>query len=287
MNINIEDARKNDLLKEMFFEQHIRLVYKVAHKLKNIHLDLEERIGFGQLGLLKAFNTFDPNLSFAWSTYATKVITNEILYENRKATYKRSQNIQSLDKVIVEDGKNDELCLKDIISTPEDDYNKFDFEAIFMAYDEFINVYSEKEPRLIQILDMYIFERKTTIEIANLFGVTQPTGSRLIKKAIMALQEIAIKMDIIDGHNDYSKKNNPGVVKRSKEKENPVKCRALYVILNYPELTSNEIGKIVNWDPMKVGRLRNSYTNGTFTLTPDESVKEQVEKYLANKKIYA
>jgi RNA polymerase sporulation-specific sigma factor len=283
--INIEDARKNDLLKEMFLEQNIKLVYSVAHKI-NVYLDFDEKVSAGQLGYLKAFNTFDSNLNYNFSTYATRLITNEILMENRKAIYKRSQRVQSLEKVIAEDG-NDQLLLKDIVAIKENEYNNFDYQAVVMAYNKFIEIYSKKEPRLVQIFNMYIFEKKTTIDIAKTMDITQPWASKLVKKAIMSLQEIAIEMDIIDGYNNYSKKNNPGVVKERKDKENPTKCRALYVILNYPELSSNEIGKIVNWDPMKVGKLKRSYINGTFKLSPDSSIKEQVEKYLVNKKIYA
>lgn len=287
--IDIRDARKNDLLKEMFFEQHIGLVYKTAHKFFNMKIDLEERISAGQLGLIKAFNTYDPDLNFAFSTYAIKCIKNEILYEHRKYSTKTKlvKKIQSFDTVIAGGGDGDALLLEDILSLPEEEYTTEDFKAIDNVYKKFIETYSETDPRLIQAFNMFIFENKTTAEIGKILGISQAYGSRIATKAVKLIQEIAIELEIIEGFNKYYKKTPSKQFHDNKNRENKIKQKALYVILNYPELNVDEVSRIVNWGTIKIGLLRRSYNKGTFTLPPDDSIKEKVEKYLETKKLYA
>lgn len=281
--IDIIDARNNNYLKDLFFEQNIGLVYRVAHKLNNIMLDLEERISLGQLGLMNAFNTYNTDLPYAFSTYATKCIMNEILYENRKARYRRSQKIQSLEKPINTSVDGDQLLLMDIISNPEEDFDAEDFKLVEEVYEEFKYYYSIKNPDMIKIFDMFILEEKTTADIGKELGYSQSQGSRLAKKTIQAIQEIAIEMEVIDCFNRYAKRPKREDAKKVKEKDNNIKRKILYAILNYPKLEQFEISKIFNCSSIKVGLVKRSYENGTFKLSPDDSAKKIIENYLANK----
>lgn len=285
--VNIIDARNNEFLKEEFFRQNLSLVYHVAYKLKNLPFDDDEKISLGHLGLIKAFENYDEKSGWAFSTYACKCIKNEILMENRKSIYKRK--FQSLEEAIVSKGSKDEITLKEIIPTEEEEYNKEDIDYVIEAYKKFVDVYSKKDPQLIEAFNMIIFNNKTTKDVADKFNLVQSSGSRMLQRAIKALQEIAIEMEIIDGFNKYNKRSNApsDYAKKSKERDNKVKQKALYIIINYPELDIYDISKILSWNPAKVSLLKISHNKGTFKLSPDDSIKLKVEKYLANKNLYS
>jgi RNA polymerase sigma factor (sigma-70 family) len=284
--VNIIDARNNEFLKEEFFKQNLGLVYKVVYKLNNLQMDTDEKISIGQFALLKAFNTYNPE-KYEFSTYAIKCITNEILYEYRKSYYKYSKTVQSLNKPIHKSSGGVDLLLLDTIPEKFEDYGIDDFNSVIKVYNEFINIYSKKDPQLVEAFKMYVFENKTTKYIADRYNLVQSSGSRMVARAIKAIQEIAIKMDIIDNFNSHTKKIKSGDVKKKKEKEDGIKRKILYIILNYPELSSHEISEITNWSIMRVVKLKESYDKGTFKLSPDDSIKLKVEKYLANKKLYS
>lgn len=72
--------------KEKIFAENYRLIYHVANKyVIRGGIDREELYHSGLLGMVKALNTYDKNMGEAkFSTYAIRVITNEILYFMRR-----------------------------------------------------------------------------------------------------------------------------------------------------------------------------------------------------------
>jgi RNA polymerase sporulation-specific sigma factor len=281
--INIVDARNNEFLKEEFFKQNIKLVYKVASNLRNIFISQDEKISIGSFGLVKAFNTYDVESGYAFSTYAMRVIANEILMVNRE---NRKVKPLSLDGVAAKDKDDKELLLIDTLAAEEGDFDKGDFAITKEVYKKFTEIYSEKDPKLLQVFNLYILEDKTTGDIGKIVGHTQAHVSRLAAKAVKSIQEIAIEMEVIEGFNRYGKRGAESKAKKIKNSNINTKRRALYIAINYPELTSREIAEILKWTAMSVSRVILSHKKGTFNLTPDESIEPKVQEYLANKKIY-
>lgn len=68
--------------KDEFIEQNLPLVHFVAKQfLKRAHasrVDYEDVFGAGCVGLVKAYNNFDPDQGFQFSTYAVHAISGEI-----------------------------------------------------------------------------------------------------------------------------------------------------------------------------------------------------------------
>lgn len=281
--IDIRAARKDESLVNDFFEQNKGLARSVAFKYTNTGVERDELISLAYFGMVKAFNTFNIDSTTSFSTYAVPVMHNEILMELRKISVKnRLQKTQSLDFAVKKGiGEENDLKLEDIIEIPEDGFKTEDFDALYDVIDVF-KLRFQNEPRLIKILHMYIVERKSTRDIAKEFGVCQPQGSKLAKKAIKEFQKIAIEMDIIDGFNEFYKRAKSGNIRKEKEKENAMKAKILYIIENYPELKSNEVGQIVGTNAQVVGIMISKIEKGKkINLTPDPSVKELVEKYIA------
>lgn len=205
--ISIIDARNNEHLKEEFFNQNMGLVHKVAfYNLKSVPLDKADKLSLGSFGLVKAFNTYNIDSGIAFSTYAMRCITNEILMEDRKSVNKNSRKNLHLDGAVGQDKEGNELLLMDVVFKLEDDFDSEDLKLVKRVYKKFIEVYSEKEPKLIQVFDMFVLEEKTTVEIAKKIGFGQPSASRAAQRAIKAIQKIAIEMEVIEGFNRYARR---------------------------------------------------------------------------------
>jgi RNA polymerase sigma factor FliA len=73
--------------RERLIGQHLGLVYHVARRLvrgKQMQVELEELVSAGSLGLIEAFNNFDPSRGLAFSTFAAPRIRGAILDELRR-----------------------------------------------------------------------------------------------------------------------------------------------------------------------------------------------------------
>ena len=64
-------------------EDNIRLAYWCAHQMKSVPLELEERISAALFGLVKAAGHYDPEKGILFSTYAVRIMQNEILTKIR------------------------------------------------------------------------------------------------------------------------------------------------------------------------------------------------------------
>lgn len=60
---------------------NLRLVFKIAEKLRNCGIDKDDLIQLGNLGLCKAARNFDPTKSMPFAPYAVKCIKGTILNE--------------------------------------------------------------------------------------------------------------------------------------------------------------------------------------------------------------
>ena len=71
--------------KDKLIEHNIRLVLYIVNKqFATVDFDKEELVGIGNIGLIKAIDTYNIDKSIEFTTYATKVIENEILMFLRK-----------------------------------------------------------------------------------------------------------------------------------------------------------------------------------------------------------
>ena len=91
---------------------NIRFVlYEVTNKFQKVDYDKKDLVSIGNLGLIKAINTYDLSKGFEFATYATRCIDNEILMFLRKL--KKEQAVDSIDRVIFQDKDGSEMKLGD------------------------------------------------------------------------------------------------------------------------------------------------------------------------------
>ena len=95
-----------------------KLAYEIVHRYREkvkAFIEYEDLKSIALLGLVKAANTFDSSKGNTFSTYAFRVIENQILMQIRKDT--KLNKICSLEN-LVQDGEK--MRYEDLI---EDDYN--------------------------------------------------------------------------------------------------------------------------------------------------------------------
>lgn len=142
----------------------------IALKSLNLNLLDEDLYSIGIIGVVKAVNTFNPDKGFAFSTYATQIIRNEILATFRK---KRIIPVFSLDEPHqLENGES--VNFSEMIA----DSSRFEEEVIAdMQIKQIFSKLSDREKKIISLS----MDGKTQREIAEILGLTQSYISRIIK----------------------------------------------------------------------------------------------------------
>ncbi|MBE3596272.1 MAG: RNA polymerase sporulation sigma factor SigE [Hydrogenibacillus sp.] len=175
--------------RSVLVERNLRLVVYIARKFDHSGVYLEDLIGIGSIGLIKAVNTFDPDKKIKLATYASRCIENEILMFLRRNHKVRSE--VSLDEPLNVDGDGNELIVSDILGTDGDEVER-DIEASVER--ELLKAALEKldeRERTIMTLRFGLAggEEMTQKEVADLLGISQSYISRLEKRIIKRLQQ--------------------------------------------------------------------------------------------------
>lgn len=159
----------SDYAKEQVVLNNVGVVGVILKSL-NLNTQDEDLYSTGLIGLVKAVNTFNPDKGFAFSTYATPIIRNEIL-----ATFKKKRIIPvfSLDEPYqLENGES--VDFSEMIT----DGRRFEEEVITdMQIKQIFSALSDREKKIISLS----MDGKTQTEIADIFGISQPCVSRIIK----------------------------------------------------------------------------------------------------------
>lgn len=188
-------------------EHNIRLVlYIVRKNFKAPIYDQEELVAIGNIGLMKAINTFDISKNIRFSSYACVCIKNEIwqFLEHEK----KKVNTESLEKVIMCDKDGNELKLLDIIADNCDiasDYIRNDCLRIIR---EFVYKLPKREGEVIKMSFGFYGKIYNQQEIAEKLSLSQSTISRTIVKVINMIDNILTAYGIIEKNSDCKIKTN-------------------------------------------------------------------------------
>ena len=108
--------------KEILIHHNLRLVAHIVKKYNQAD-EADDLISVGSLGLIKAINTFQPDVGTQFSTYAAKCIENEILMLLR--VNKKHKNTLSIEDVLSSDSEDNEITLSDIMYPSEENIEKW------------------------------------------------------------------------------------------------------------------------------------------------------------------
>ena len=175
-------------IRQALIEHNIRLVVYIARKFDNTGIHLEDLISIGNIGLIKAVNTFNTDKNIKLATYASRCIENEILMFLRRTS--RLRNEVSLDEPLNTDWDGNELLLSDILGTePDTVYQEIEDSVERQLIHQAIGLLSGREQQIISMrFGLGGYPEHTQKQVADRLGISQSYISRLEKRIIQRIR---------------------------------------------------------------------------------------------------
>jgi len=188
----------NKEVKEKIIKHNIRLVLsRITNKYRTVNYDKKDLVAIGNIGLIKAVETFDFKKNIKFSTYAIKCIDNEIGMFIKKL--EKDKYTDSINKIITKDKNCQELILEDIIQDKTDIIEDYIKNETNLLIRELINQLPQNEKQII-IMYFGFFGSKiyTQQEISKKLNISQSYVSRILKKILKKIKTNLISNDIIE-----------------------------------------------------------------------------------------
>jgi len=169
--------------KEKLISHNLRLVAHIVKKY-NTAGEADDLISVGSIGLIKAINTFSYDKNTQFSTYAARCIENEILMLLRAS--KKHNNVVSLSECLGQDKDGNEVCLIDIVPSPDDMQQTVENNILTEKLMSLIKrSLGEREYQIISLrYGLNNGPAYTQREVAKKLGISRSYISRLEKKAL-------------------------------------------------------------------------------------------------------
>ena len=180
-----ENARKK------LIEHNLRLVVFLSKKYENTGVDLEDLVSIGTIGLIKGVNTYKLDKNIKLATYASRCIDNEILMFLRKNKKRRGE--VSFEDSLSYDADGNELHLEDILGTSNDVVTRGveDEDDKKILYDEIMKLNNRDKEIMILRYGLFGKSEFTQKQVAEMLGISQSYISRIEKKVIKKIQNVA------------------------------------------------------------------------------------------------
>ena len=180
-----EKMKKGDKkAREKLISHNLRLVAHVVKKYTN-SLEVDDLLSVGTIGLIKATDTFNYDKNVQLSTYAARCINNEILMLIR--ANKKHKNVVSINSLTSSNEEDNDLELKDVLSSDEDElFIQVDNNLTMQKIKKIIETKLDKREREIIILRYGLNNKKalTQKEVADKLGISRSYISRIENKAL-------------------------------------------------------------------------------------------------------
>jgi RNA polymerase sporulation-specific sigma factor len=211
-----------------------RLCFHIAKRFLNTGLDIEDLASMAKIGLVKAYNKFSIDKETKFATFASRVMTNEILMYLRGN--KKNKDATNLEQVISKDVDGNELTLMDVIPIPEEDITMEDREEMQYVLKIFNDNASERDKIILQ---RCILNNENQRDVAKDLGTSQSYVSRLARNVEKSLKYIV-------ENNKYKRFS----AKREKEEKSMGKTQYtqehyFYILNTRPELSVADISKLM------------------------------------------
>lgn len=254
---------------------NIRLVlYEVTNRFRNVDYDKKDLVSIGNIGLLKAINTYDLSKGFEFSTYAIRCIDNEILMFLRKL--KKNQNVDSIDGVILTAKDGSEMKLVDKLSDDIDFVEDYENEETHRIIREVVKELPNRDKEIIMLyFGFYDDKIYTHREIADKFNISRSYVTRLINKIVKKVGKILESKGVIELHSKQKK------VKREEKEEDMPKLQTIYEY--FKDYTREQINEML----MKLTEEERALVTTRYGEDLDNPVstkltKEQTNKFYGN-----
>jgi len=138
------------------YEQFRKFVYMKAYGFRNTGVNIEDLIQIGNVGLVKAFNSYKPESNNTFSTYLGTVVNNEILMNLRKL--KKIRNEINFSVEIATDVDGNTRTISDMIREPID-YEDLALKPIINA--DIKKLLGELKPSYRKAIQLFYFNEMT------------------------------------------------------------------------------------------------------------------------------
>lgn len=163
--------------REVLVQENMGLVkYEVYNKFRTYH-DKEELISIGYVGLLKAVDSFDIEKGVCFSSYAVKVIDNDILMFLNK---EKIRSMASLDEEIQFSNYDTTMTLMDLVSDDYDMVEDFCNNEVYQTIKLLVDKLPEKKRRIMKLYYGFYDRAYTQTEIAEIYSCSQSYIARVI-----------------------------------------------------------------------------------------------------------
>ena len=211
----------DDKAREKILNYNIRLVlYRVVGRFRAVNYDKKDLVSIGNIGLIKAVDTFDLSKKTAFSSYATRCIDNEILMFLLKLN--RESNPVSLSEMIdceCDDDKR-ELIVEDLICDDINIAEQYENKETYNIISQIIDNLPERSRKIIRLY--FGFDNGKICsqdEIATMFNIIQSGVSKLIKRI---LKQIKVQLDEWNVKYEEKKEDSNIIVKKRVIKKNRI-----------------------------------------------------------------
>ena len=181
-------------VRQTLIERNLRLVVYLARRFENTGINMEDLISIGNIGLIKAINTFRADKNIKLATYASRCIENEILMYLRKNSAQRTEI--SFDEPLSTDWDGKELLLSDVLGTDGDTVMRpIEADVDRKLLQDAVGKLSSRERDIISLrFGLGGKKEMTQKEVADRMGISQSYISRLEKRIILRLKREILKM---------------------------------------------------------------------------------------------
>lgn len=183
--------------KELIAKHNIRLIINVINKrFYDLEiLDRDEMFNIGLYALAKAIHTFDVLKGYEFSTYASKIIENEILMEIRALRHTRNKEFS---KDIPEIKNIPYSSLKNIVcwsSNLEENY--FDYE-LKQKIKESLDTLTERERFVVEMYFGFKGKRLNNRQIGEIIGLASCSISKIKNQALLKISDYLLLEGFIE-----------------------------------------------------------------------------------------
>lgn len=188
----IERFHNGDIeARNILIERNMRLVAHMVKKYLTAERETDDLISVGTIGLIKAVNSFKPDKSIRFATYAAKCIDNELLMMLR--IEKRKSKEVSIYEPIGKDKEGNEINLIDVVGEEKENVvEDYIFaQRVICLYNNIDKVLNEREKEV--IVKRYGLDGKDPVtqnELAQRLGISRSYISRIEKKALQKLKKL-------------------------------------------------------------------------------------------------
>lgn len=180
--------QKDPQAREQLIEHNLRLVAHIVKKYDIKKTQSDDLISIGTIGLIKAIDSFQPQLGKKLTTYASRCIENEILMYLRK-NRNHFQEV-SLNEPIANEKDGSEITLLDAIAAPAQRsvVERIQIEQQLKQLRSYLPLLEDRELLIIEKrFGLHGRKEQTQKEIAQELGISRSYVSRIEKRAFLKL----------------------------------------------------------------------------------------------------